>query len=223
MPSSRERDDPALLDRGRLDKRNAIVAAAKRVFLRDGYTEASVDDIAAEAGVSKQTIYNHFGTKEHLFLTVIRMAQAGADAEASSEVEAEAGLTLLEDFLGESDDLDRDLRMFAQRSVRLALREDIVALRRVVMAEAARHPELRDEWARKRPELELELERAIERQVGRGALDVPDASLAAHQLLHLLIVEALVRSLFRGRTLPDAEIDEIVDSGVTMWLRCYRA
>jgi TetR/AcrR family transcriptional regulator, mexJK operon transcriptional repressor len=213
---------PTVREYGRVDKRNAIVDAAKRVFLRQGYTEASVDAIAAEAGVSKQTIYNHFGDKEQLFRTVIRMAQSDAEAEAW-DAGADPALALLEDFIGDSDDLDRDLRLIAQRSVRFALREDIAALRRLIIAEAPRHPHLLDEWARRRPEVELALARAIERQTRRGVLDVADAALAAHQLLLLVLVEALTRSFFGTRTLPDAEVDEIVDAGVTMWLRCYRS
>ncbi|HEV8459305.1 MAG TPA: TetR/AcrR family transcriptional regulator [Gaiellaceae bacterium] len=212
-----------LRERGRLDKRNAIVEAAKRVFLRRGYTEASVDAIASEAGVSKQTIYNHFGDKEQLFLTVIQTAQRDAEAEARGAVGDDPGLTLVEDFLGESNDLDRDLRAFAQRSARFALREDIVALRRLVVAEAPNHPELVAEWGRRRPELELALARAIDRQSKRGVLDVPDAALAAHQFVLLILVEALMRSSFGAHTLSDAELEAIVDAGVEMWLRCYRA
>jgi TetR/AcrR family transcriptional regulator, mexJK operon transcriptional repressor len=210
-------------EHGRLDKRNAIVEAAKHVFLRHGYTDASVDAIAAEARVSKQTIYNHFGDKEQLFRTVIQTAQRDAEAEARGGVGADLGLTLLEDFLGDSDDLDRDLRTFAQRSARFALREDIAALRRLVVAEAPHHPELLAEWGRRRPELELALARAIERQTRRGVLDVPDAALAAHQFVLLILVEALMRSSFGARTLSDGELDAIVDAGVEMWLRCYRA
>jgi AcrR family transcriptional regulator len=210
-------------EHGRLDKRNAIVEAAKHVFLRHGYTDASVDAIAAEARVSKQTIYNHFGDKEQLFRTVIQTAQRDAEAEARGRVGADLGLTLLEDFLGDSDDLDRDLRTFAQRSARFALREDIAALRRLVVAEAPHHPELLAEWGRRRPELELALARAIERQTRRGVLDVPDAALAAHQFVLLILVEALMRSSFGARTLSDDELDAIVDAGVEMWLRCYRA
>jgi AcrR family transcriptional regulator len=209
-------------EHGRLDKRTAIVEAATRVFLRHGYTDASVDAIAADARVSKQTIYNHFGGKEQLFRTVIQTAQRDAEAEARSGV-GDPGLTLLEDFLGDSDDLDRDLRTFAQRSARFALREDIAAFRRLVLAEAPHHPELLAEWGRRRPELELALARAIDRQTKRGVLDVPDTALAAHQFVLLILVEALMRSSFGARTLSDAELDAIVDAGVEMWLRCYRA
>ncbi len=52
-------------------KRQAIVAAAARVFLDSGYGAASMDAIADEAGVSKQTVYSHFGAKDALFQAII--------------------------------------------------------------------------------------------------------------------------------------------------------
>ena len=52
-------------------KRDAIRRAALDVFLRRGYTNASVDEIVTESGVSRQTVYNNFGGKEALFLAVV--------------------------------------------------------------------------------------------------------------------------------------------------------
>src|SRR6266568_2784983 len=53
-------------------KHVAIAAAALVLFARDGYERTSVDAIAAEAGVSKRTVYSHYGDKENLFLLVLR-------------------------------------------------------------------------------------------------------------------------------------------------------
>src|SRR5690348_923019 len=53
-------------------KHAAIAAAALVLFARDGYERTSVDAIAAEAGVSKRTVYSHYGDKENLFLLVLR-------------------------------------------------------------------------------------------------------------------------------------------------------
>src|SRR5689334_11638015 len=61
-------------------KRAAILAAAVRVFVRDGFGGATVDDIAALARVGKQTVYNYFGDKNRLFLAAIQGARpAGAE------------------------------------------------------------------------------------------------------------------------------------------------
>ena len=53
-------------------KREAIARAALTLFASDGYERTSIDAIAAEAGVSKRTVYSHYGDKENLFLSVVR-------------------------------------------------------------------------------------------------------------------------------------------------------
>src|SRR5262245_49340147 len=55
-----------------LGKRAAILDAAKRLFLGQGFAGASMDQIASEAGVSKLTVYSHFGDKETLFAAAVR-------------------------------------------------------------------------------------------------------------------------------------------------------
>src|SRR6516164_6192555 len=53
-------------------KRKESGRAALTLFASDGYERTSVDAIAAEAGVSKRTVYSHYGDKENLFLSVVR-------------------------------------------------------------------------------------------------------------------------------------------------------
>ena len=61
----------------RPSRRKEIVEAATRVFSRDGYVEARVEDIARAAGVAPTAIYYHFGGKEELFTQALRTAMAG--------------------------------------------------------------------------------------------------------------------------------------------------
>ena len=56
----------ATIKRGR--KFDQVLEGARTVFLRDGYSGASVDDIATEAGVSKATLYSYFPDKQILFI-----------------------------------------------------------------------------------------------------------------------------------------------------------
>src|SRR6516164_8973933 len=133
-------------------KRRAIIGAAQRVFLAQGFAGSSVDAIAAAAGVSKQTIYNHFGDKEALFRAVVRAVQSDFAGDFH-----EAGL---EERLATSDDLGRDLRELGRRWVAVVLQEDVAALRRLVIAEQDRHPWLFDEWQQPRPALERALREA---------------------------------------------------------------
>jgi AcrR family transcriptional regulator len=186
------------------------------VFLRNGYNEASVGVIAAEAGVAKQTVYNHFGGKEELFKAVVEAVQERAGAR-------DTDLASFEELLARSVDLAADLRFYGKQAVRGALQEDMTGLRRLIIGEWDRHPALLDAQARPQPAFEQSLARAIERQARRGALDVPDMQLAARQLSMLLLTEATARSYFGRRRVTEAEVDEIVENGVDLWLRAYLA
>ena len=193
-------------------KHKAITDAARRVFLEHGYTHTSVDAIAAEAGVSKQTIYNHFGDKAHLFRAVMHATVA----ETGAGMGPPPG-----DDLAESDDLDRDLRRFGRQLARGVLAPDIAAMRRVLIAELDRHPELIEEWGTQGRELHRMLATAFARLNERGVVDVPDPMLAAQQLVLLTAGNAMTISRFGTDTPPSDALDKAVDDGVELWLRAY--
>lgn len=80
-----------------LEKRAAILAAAKALFIRNAFAGTSMDAIAAEAGVSKLTVYSHFGDKDNLFREVIRARIEDLLPENTYDYDAQApiGETLL--------------------------------------------------------------------------------------------------------------------------------
>jgi TetR/AcrR family transcriptional regulator, mexJK operon transcriptional repressor len=199
--------------RGLIAKRLAVMEAATRVFLREGFSRASVDAIAAEAKVSKQTIYNHFGDKEHLFLAVIEAAQEPAMAEQTA---------LLDSALNDFDDVERALMAFGMRSLRLGLRPDLAALRRLVIAEIGHHPQLREAWIRAAPaQLHRRLADYLGRVSNRGALDVRDPHRAASQLIALIGADAQNLSMFGTVPLSDDQLEHPVRESVVMFLRAY--
>ena len=89
-----------------MDKQRALLDGGLRVFARDGYTRASIDGIAAEAGVSSRTIYNHYGDKAGLFRAVI--------LDSSDQV-AKRQIALADALLGRVVDLEADLVEFGLR------------------------------------------------------------------------------------------------------------
>jgi TetR/AcrR family transcriptional repressor of mexJK operon len=107
-------------------KRRAIVAAAREIFVRDGY-DAGVDLIADAAGVSKVTIYNHFGSKEQLFTEVVREAFDQALGGA-----AELSLTSLTG----PEDLRERLAAVAREWVAGITRPEVTDLRLLVVGAA---------------------------------------------------------------------------------------
>ncbi|MEM9563622.1 MAG: TetR/AcrR family transcriptional regulator [Actinomycetota bacterium] len=111
--------------------RAAILRAASRRFGADGFAGVSMDELAAEAGVTKPTIYAHFGSKEALFETLIGDVIATSNGGVMAMVETV-------DEVGEA--------LFALASDRLdwLLSDDIIGLMRAASAEAIRRPD----WAK---------------------------------------------------------------------------
>ena len=189
----------------------AIAAAALRLFLRDGYERTSVDAIAAAAGVSKRTIYNRYGDKETLFLSVLRETSASmlakfrdiADAHLTDVTDVEAGLTA---FLRET-------------VVTLTMAVDRIALMRLILTEAPYFPALlRQE--RGNEGMHATLARALGHLAGAGKLTIADPDEASEHLFALTLGRANERSMFGGK-LGDAEIDRIVAGGVRVFLCAY--
>src|SRR5215216_1869513 len=88
-------------------KRAAILQAATTLFLRNGYRGTSMDEIAALAGVSKQTVYKHFADKERLFIEIVTRAVDEISDPVHAEVLA----------LADSGDVEADLRDLARRQL----------------------------------------------------------------------------------------------------------
>ncbi|MFE0135963.1 TetR/AcrR family transcriptional regulator [Streptomyces sp. NPDC059037] len=196
-------------------KREAIVRAARSLFLRDGFG-VGMDAIAAEAGVSKVTVYNHFGNKEALFTAVI----AGALDEplaASSSVAALDGLTAADDLRGAFLD--------AARIWVDAVRDDqeMKALRQLVAREIHRFPTLGTAWEHHGPEgHHPAIAGALRELADQGRLVVPDMEAAVIQLYSLLVFPHLVFGSY-GTDISDDLTERLIVAGVDMFLGCYGA
>jgi len=120
-------------------KRAQIQRAAIAQFLQHGYAGTSIDDITAAARVSKQTVYKHFGGKEGLFLAIINDTVGEVLDEFFDRMDLR---------FNDSADLERELCAIARRFLSLLMRPELLALRRLVIGEANRFPQLGDVWWR---------------------------------------------------------------------------
>src|ERR1700693_4018385 len=111
-------------------KRAAILEAAQQVFFAQGFVGASMDQVAATAAVSKQTVYKHFSDKEALFrevvTNVLRARDRGITAESFSRGEGS---------------IEERLGSFARNFLKGAMQPDVLRLRRLVIGEVGRFPE----------------------------------------------------------------------------------
>ncbi|HEX5967478.1 MAG TPA: TetR/AcrR family transcriptional regulator [Intrasporangium sp.] len=213
MSPSTDPRRPLVVSRS-MRKRQAILHAGRQLFLQKGYAGTSMDDVAAAADVSKVTIYKHFSDKQTLFAAVITDAIDGAKA---------ASLTLV-DQLGASTDIERDLRDFARRHVALVTQPHLVQMRRMIVAEAHRFPDLARTWHRSGPQRgHLTLAGQIDRLVDRGVLDAPDPLVAAQMLNYLILSVPLNEAMFTSRTRPFSPryLNRYADEGVRVFLAAY--
>ncbi|WP_326846706.1 TetR/AcrR family transcriptional regulator [Streptomyces kaniharaensis] len=200
---------------GRPEKRKAITRAATAVFGREGYVRASMDVIAAEAGVSKRTVYNHFVDKETLFLSVA--------LENSAEL-TEKVRDLVDRHLGKIVDLRQDLTDFAVDRARAVLSAgDHGALGRAIRAEVANIPaDVLEAWLEAGPIASLrDLAARFEALAGRGLLAIDDPALAAEQFTLLAFHGIAERSFWGALPVPEEEVARIAAVGVDAFLKIY--
>jgi TetR/AcrR family transcriptional repressor of mexJK operon len=195
-------------------KRRAILDAARSVFLSGGYRGASMDEVAALAQVSKVTVYNHFSDKRSLFTAVITTAIAEAEQSTHSLV----------DRLGQSNDLAKDLRTFARQHIVEVTQPHLIEMRRMIIAEAGRFPELAQAWHRSGPErAHATLARQIDQLASRGLLLVKDPLLAAQHLNYLILSVPVNEAMFsaRDKLYSRSRLHRYADEAVRVFLAAY--
>ena len=170
-------------------KHQAIVAAATELFLSRGYPGTSMDEVAVRAGVSKQTVYAQFASKEALFVAVVRgMTHAAGAAVQSGMVAIPKGTTLTE-----------HLTAYAIRQLEVTRTPALMQLRRLVIAEAERFPELGQALYDGGPGRAIAgLAAAMTHWTKRGLLRVPNAQAAASNLNWLIMGEPVNRAMLLG-------------------------
>jgi TetR/AcrR family transcriptional repressor of mexJK operon len=192
-------------------KHTDILRAATEAFLDGGYERASMDEIAAKAGVSKATVYSHFGNKEALFEEIIR--------ELCQHL-----VTPLR--LGKSDRADPTdtLTAFARSYVEVLLDPESLALHRLLIAEATRNPDLvRASYRSGGAQAVHALTAYLAEETAKGTLAVPQPQLAAEQLFGMLNGHLQVRALFHVETRPSQEtVDRFISTAIAAFLRAYR-
>jgi TetR/AcrR family transcriptional regulator, mexJK operon transcriptional repressor len=195
-------------------KRRAILDAAATLFLRNGYRGTTMDEIAVLAAVSKRTVYQHFADKESLFSEIV----VATVSEISDPVYDE--VLKLED----SGDVEADLRGLARRLLERVMQPRILQLRRLVIGEAGRFPELGRTFYEHGPGRTITALAAVfERLAERGVLQLDDPWLAAAHFNWLVMSVPLNRAMFLGEDQPPAraELNRHADAGVRTFLAAY--
>lgn len=212
--------DPPVKRRARgpsAGKRRAVIDAARGLFLERGFAGTSMDDVATSAGVSKQTVYAHFSDKQRLFTELIESDVGQLDVAAHPLVSG----------MPDSDDLQRDLRDYARFHLSVVMQPELLRLRRMLIGEAERFPELARAWFANGPASSVALFAswftALDR---RGLLRVPDPVMAGEHYNWLILSTPVNRAMSEPLDRPlysRRQLDHYADEAVRVFLAAYAA
>ena len=164
-------------------KRQAILKAAADVFREVGFERASMEEIRAQIGGSKATLYNYFPSKEKLFFEVMYQAK---------ELELGAITAALN---SDADDLKQELLQFGQKLVPAIYSPEAIAIRRLAIAELGHSNIGKVLFEGSTVPMEKLVAEFLRKGMKRGVLRTADPKIAAIHLLSLLESELLQRVL----------------------------
>lgn len=191
-------------------KREAIIQAAIAEFRAHGFEITSMDKIAATAGVSKRTVYNHFPSKEELFAEILNQLWARIIAEPSVSYDRE-------------QPLHEQLRLMLREKVQMMADENFLTLARVAIAATIHSPERAQNMIERMGEREEGLTVWIRAAQADGRLKPVDPEFAAHQVQGLLKAFAFWPQISLGRAALDPDTQNAVaESALEMFLALYQ-
>ncbi|MEJ3651870.1 TetR/AcrR family transcriptional regulator [Actinomycetes bacterium KLBMP 9759] len=197
-------------DRRVVRSRAIILTAATAHFAENGFVGANVDVIAQEAGVSKRTVYNLYDGKEQLFRAVM-LNSIGVAERFSRDLAGELAI---------GDDLAADLERIGVRLAAAVLGGRVVALRRLLIGEVQRFPELAREYYERAPRLVMRtLAERFAELAAQQRLRADDPALAAEHFAFLVMGATLDHALFELEPQPGTE--DAARAGVAVFLRAY--
>ncbi|MEE3719754.1 TetR/AcrR family transcriptional regulator [Tumidithrix elongata RA019] len=186
-------------------KKEKILQGAMQVFFRDGYAGTSMDRVAIEAGVSKQTIYSHFHDKESLFKALIEQLTI-ARFQALFESDQ---------LSGEPDQL---LRQLAETYLlKVAEDREYLSLLKVIIAESSRFPEM----AKLYYQTVIQRGRQLLSQYfdAHPELGIKDAEAASHIFFGSLVSFVVVQEIIHGKEIMPLSSQNLVDCLIDLMVR----
>lgn len=194
-------------------KFDQVVEGARKVFLRDGFEGASVDDIAREAGVSKATLYSYFPDKRLLFMEI---AKGECQRQADEAVE----------IINAGDMPVEAVLRFAARALIDYIASDFgLQTYRLCVAETDRFPQLGQQFYCSGPDLvRSRLVEYLHKAQAQGKVQIEDFDLAADQFAELCKADICNSLLFGVNTeVTEARRARVIEGAVAMFMARYGA
>ena len=190
-------------------KREAILQAAIAEFRSSGFEVTSMDRIAATAGVSKRTVYNHFPSKEELFAEILNRLWNSITAEQDMPYRSQAPL-------------QEQLQTLLQAKLQLLADENFLDLARIAIAATIHSPERAQDMVSRMGEREEGLTAWIRQAQADGRLKPVEPAFAAQQMHGLLKTFAFWPQVSMGQpSLTQEEQSRVIESALDMFLSRY--
>ena len=192
-------------------KRNQILDGAKRCFMGAGFEASSMNDITAEAGVSKGTLYVYFKDKEDLFGALVDREKSAVMGAARKEIERPGTIA-------------EQLHRFGTYVTARLTSDEVIRAQRMVLGISERMPDVATRFFGSDAfSAHLIVRDYLDQKVAAGVLAVEDTDLAARQFLELSMASIYKRRLFGNlpEPVPLPEIARVVDKAVDMFLSYY--
>jgi TetR/AcrR family transcriptional regulator of autoinduction and epiphytic fitness len=188
--------------------REAIVAAAERLFLERGFGSVSMDDLAAAAGVARRTLYNQFASKEEIFREMLLRVSGQLETAFPPGIETQG-------------DVEEVLRLIAHMILELHTQPEYLGFLRMVVADARQFPWIAEEFAAVMEPQTERLVRYLAHLTALGILDCRNPLLAAHQFMGMLNELSLWPWMTDRKSVP-VPAEEVIEETVRMFLQRYR-
>jgi len=188
--------------------REAIVAAAERLFLERGFGAVSMDELAEVAGVARRTLYNQFASKEEIFREMLLNVSRQLEHAFPPGIETQG-------------DVENVLRLIARMILDLHRHPEYLGFLRMVVADSRQFPWIAEEFAAVMDPQTERLVRYLGHLTAIGILDCANPTLAAHQFMGMLN-ELSLWPWMMGRESLAIPAEEVIEETIRMFLLRYR-
>ncbi len=190
------------------DRPQQILEAALRVFQRDGFRRATVDDVAREAGITKGTVYLYFDSKEALFIATVR-AQFRRVFDLLPAISLEDG-----------EDPEQTTRRVGKEFMRALMTEEVAVALPMILAEAPHLPAIKRIYQEEiLPRAGMQLAQLLEAGMAMGFVRKMDPVIAARCLFGMFMVFVVSQEVLGAKEVTPMDLDVVVDTVVDIYFR----
>lgn len=183
--------------------------AAVAEFREKGFAGTSMDNVAQRAEVSKRTVYNHFASKDDLFIGIVKH-MFGLVAETSP------------DPYQSNQSIREQLEKIAKLKIDLFASDEFIGFSRVVMPEALHNPERMWQAMSQMSSIESDMNNWFSAAIADGQLTFESGEDACGKFMGLLKMEAYWPQLIKGKPAPtEADKQKMIDDVIGMFLGYY--